>query len=180
MQSKHRKKSRKLKVKSLGVTTLLTFTFSLSSLTAQSLFLPKDNGSQAKHDLKNIRKITFSSGRATVWSTYNSNYDYALNGLKNLNFYDFTVGLEEQTQFSTANLVTYPNPVGDVLNIDLSNSENRAGIISIHSLEGKVVQQQKINETGIVKLNLGQLPRGIYLCRYATETEIKTSKIIKQ
>ena len=72
------------------------------------------------------------------------------------------MGLEEQTQFSTANLVTYPNPVGDVLNIDLSNSENRAGIISIHSLEGKVVQQQKINETGIVKLNLGQLPRGIY------------------
>ncbi len=180
MRRKHKEKSRKLKVKSLGVVTLLAFAFSLSSVTAQTMYVKKSNGTQTAYALSNVRKITLSSGNVTVRKTDNTTEAYALSGLKHLSFKDFTMGLEKQIQVSITNLITYPNPVDDVLNIDLSGSENKDGSISIISLEGKVVQKQKINDASIVTLNLSQLPHGIYLCRYTNDIEIKTVKIIKQ
>jgi hypothetical protein len=162
------------------VAALLIFIFSLSSVTAQTIYVKKSNGTQTAHALSNLRKITFSSGNVTVQKTDNTTDAYALSGLEYLSFNDFMTGLEKQIQASITNLITYPNPVDDVLNIDLSGSENMDGIISILSLEGKVVQKQKINDAGIVRLNLSQLPLGIYLCRYTNHIEIKTVKIIKQ
>ncbi|GEM_PF-669648 len=86
----------------------------------------------------------------------------------------------DKLQLSTCNaLSTYPNPVTNVLNIDLSGVA-AGGTISILSLEGKLLQTQKTDGANMVTLNLNQLSRGIYLCRYSNATEIKTVKIIKQ
>ncbi len=180
MLHKHREKSRKLKVKSLGVATLLAFAFSLSSVTAQTMYVKKGNGTQTAYSLSNLQRITFTAGNVIFGKTDNTTEAYDLSGLQYLSFYDFTTGLEKQIQVSSANLITYPNPVDDELNIDLTGSENMDGSISILSLEGKVVQKQKINGGSIVTLNLSQLPHGIYLCRYMNKKEIKTVKIIKQ
>lgn len=179
MRHKHREKSRKLNVRNLGVATFLTCAFSLSSITAQTIYVKKSIGTQTAYALSNLRKIAFSPGNVTVQKADSTTEAYVLSELRYVSFKDFSTGVEERNQISTGNLITYPNPVSDVLNIDLSGSKNIDGSISIISLEGKVLQQQKINDAGIIRFYLSQLPNGIYLCRYRDDIEIKTVKIIK-
>jgi len=76
-------------------------------------------------------------------------------------------------------LNTYPNPVTELLTIDLTGAAT-GGTISILTLEGKVLKTQKTDGENMITLDLEQLPKGIYLCRYETATEIKKVKIIKQ
>jgi len=180
MQYKLKEKSQQLKAKILGVAILFTFAFSLSSVTAQTIYVNKSIGTQTVYTLNDLRKITFSSGNVTVQKADNTTEAYVLSELRYVSFKDFSTGFEKQKQISICSLISYPNPVSDVLNIDLSGSKNIDGSISIISFEGKVVQQQKINNASIVRLNLSQLPNGIYLCCYKNDIATKTVKIIKQ
>jgi hypothetical protein len=82
-------------------------------------------------------------------------------------------------QLSNVHLIVYPNPVTDVLNIDLTGKIGE-GTISILTLEGKVMQTQNTSGKSLVTLNLSRLTQGIYLCRYSNTLENKTVKIIKQ
>ena len=159
---------------------LLAFNFSLSTVFAQTMYVKQSNGTQTAYTLSNVRKMTFASGNVTVQKTDNTTGVYALSGLRSLSFQDFTTGINEQQMAAGNTLLTYPNPVADVLNIDLTGTKNGEGHISILNLEGKVMQKQQTEGTGIVSLNLSQLPQGIYLCRYTNGTETKTVKIIKQ
>ena len=77
-------------------------------------------------------------------------------------------------------LLTYPNPVADMLNIDLTGIKNEEGRISILNIEGKVMQTQKTSGMDMLTINLSQLPPGIYLCRYTSGKETKTVKIVKK
>ena len=176
-QKKLKVESKKLKV--LGVLALLTFYFSLFTATAQTMYVKESSGTQIAYTLSSIRKMTFSGGNATVQKTDNSTGVYNLSGLRYLSFEDLTTVLEQPVQQGASNLIVYPNPVADVLNIDLTGVESE-GTISILALEGKLLQVQKTDGSNTVTLNLSQLPQGIYLCRYVSRTEIKTVKIIKQ
>jgi len=75
-------------------------------------------------------------------------------------------------------LNTYPSPVEDILNVDLTG--HGAGSVSILTIEGKLLQEQKTDGATTLTLNLSQISKGIYLCRYVSTKEIKTVKIIKQ
>jgi hypothetical protein len=77
-------------------------------------------------------------------------------------------------------LKVYPNPIGDILNIDLTGMSETEGTLIILNFEGKTVLSRQVNNEGDLSINISSLPTGIYLCRYASTTEIKTVKIIKQ
>jgi len=165
--------------KKLKLSAVLLLGLGLTSLQAQTMYVKESSGMQTAYTLINVRKMTFSGGNATIHKTDNSTGIYALKGLKYLSFEDITTGLKEQTELGNASFSAYPNPVNDVLNIDLSG-EAIEGTIRILTLEGKLLQEQKTNGTNTVTLNLSQLPQGFYLCQYVGATEIKTVKIIKQ
>jgi len=166
--------------KKLKISAILLFGIGLTGLQAQTMYVKQSSGTQTAYTLSSVRKMTFSLGNVTVQKTDNSTGVYALSGLQYLNFTDLTTSIANlPIQLGNTNIITYPNPVTDVLNIDLTGVASE-GTISILSLDGKVLQVQKTSGTGIVTLNLSQLPQGIYLCCYTNETEIKTVKIIKQ
>ena len=162
------------------LSAVLLLGLGLTSLQAQTMYVKKSSGTQTAYTLSNVRKMTFSGGNATVHKTDNTTSVYALSGLRYLNFTDLTTSISEQPMLlASAALITYPNPVNNVLNIDLTG-EASEGSVSILTLEGKLLQEQKTNGANTVTLNLSQLPQGIYLCRYVSTTDIKTVKIIKQ
>ena len=166
--------------KRLKLSAVLLLGLGLSSIQAQTMYVKESNGTQTAYPLNSIRKMTFSGGNATIYKTDNSTGVYALSGLRYLNFTDLITGITEPTaQLGHSNLITYPNPVTDMLNIDLTGVTGE-GTISILTLEGKVIETQNINGSVLVTLNLNYLSQGIYLCRYSTAAEIKTVKIIKQ
>jgi hypothetical protein len=77
-------------------------------------------------------------------------------------------------------LNTYPNPVKDQMQVNLSGSAHQGGIIEIINLTGKVLKTQQVDGAGTVSVNMSQLSKGLYFCRYTNGAEIKVAKIIKQ
>lgn len=169
-----------MRQKRLKLSAVLLLGLGLTGLQAQTMYVKQSNGTQTAYALSNVRKMTFSAGNVTVQKTDNTTGVYALSGLKYLSFENLTTGINEPQMAAGNTLLIYPNPVTDMLTIDLTGTNNGEGHISILNLEGKVMQKQQTEGTGIVSLNLSQLPQGIYLCRYTNGTETKTVKIIKQ
>jgi len=169
-----------MQLKRLKLSSLLLLVLGLTGLQAQTLYVKEKSGTQTTYTLSNVRKMTFSGGNATVQKTDNSTGVYALSGLRYLNFSDLTTRIEEnEMQLDLSSLITYPNPVTDVLNVKLTSVIGE-GKLSILTMEGKEIQTQKINGISLITINLSHLSQGIYLCRYSSVGDVKTVKIIKQ
>lgn len=164
----------------LKLVAVLLLELLITSLQAQTMYVNERIGTQTAFTLNNIQKITFAGGNAVVQKTDNSSNTYALSGLRYLNFSDLTTEITENPiHLAYSNWKTYPNPVINELNIDLSD-RIEFGTISILDLEGRLMQ--RVNTTGhsTVKIDLSYLSPGIYLCRYTSASMIQTVKIIKQ
>ena len=166
--------------KRLKLSAVLLLVLGLTGLQAQTMYVKESSGTQAAYTLSNIQKMSFSSGNLTVTKTDNSSGVYALSDLRYLNFSDISTDLQEDLSVQNQMLKVYPNPIGDILNIDLTGMPATEGTLSILNFEGKTVLSRQVNNEGILSLNISSLPTGIYLCRYASTTGIKTVKIIKQ
>ena len=76
----------------------------------------------------------------------------------------------------------YPNPVREILNIEIPDSEIKDGLVEILDLRGKrVLRTEKINCNGNCHLeyDLSALPPGIYMFRLIAEKSYIESRIIK-
>jgi septum formation inhibitor-activating ATPase MinD len=124
--------------------------------------------------------MSFSSGNLTVTKTDNTNGVYALNNLMFLNFTDLSTNVEEPLSVQKQMLSVYPNPVTNVLNIDITGTVQEEGTLIIFNFEGKPVLNRQVSHAGVLSLDISHLPKGLYLCRYANMTETRTVKIIKQ
>ena len=80
----------------------------------------------------------------------------------------------EKNEFSN-NLILYPNPVEDILNI---NTTSKITNIKIYNILGKKVKEIKKLENSF--LNISDLNGGIYLLKIESETGLVTKKIVKK
>ena len=70
----------------------------------------------------------------------------------------------------------YPNPVKDILNIDLKTQK---GSVKIFDLSGKVIKTAEVNKSGAV--DVSKLTKGMYIVEITTNDNSKvTKKIIKE
>ncbi|WP_055442466.1 DUF7619 domain-containing protein [Lacinutrix himadriensis] len=79
---------------------------------------------------------------------------------------------------SQTNIQLYPNPVQDVLNINVIENIN---VVSIYSVNGKLLQEVKWLGANRKKkqLQVGELSAGIYIVKVKTDKRLETFKIIK-
>ena len=166
--------------KRLKLSAVLLLGLGLTGLQAQTMYVKESSGTETAYTLSTIQKMSFSSGNLTITKTDNSSGVYALSYLRYLNFSDISTDLQEDLSVQNQMLKVYPNPVGDILNIDLTGMSEAEGTLSILNFEGKTVLSRQVNNEGVLSLDISSLPTGIYLCRYSNATEIKTVKIIKQ
>lgn len=166
--------------KKLKLCAVLLLGLGLTGLQAQNMYVKESNGTQIVYALSSIQKMTFSSGNLTITETGSISGVYALNALQYLNFTDLSTSIEVPEYAKNKQLNTYPNPVTDLLTIDLSDVKNANGTLTILNVEGRVMKTQTVSSSDIVLLDMSQLPKGIYFCQYKNETEIKTVKVIKQ
>jgi hypothetical protein len=164
----------------LMLSTVLLFGLELTGLQAQTMYVKQSIGMQASYALSSIRKMTFSEGNISVQKTDNTTGEYGLSGLRYLNFTNLTSSIDKPLQVQEPLLNAFPNPVRNVLCIDLTGTAQGKGTLSMYNFEGKFVLSQQLNQTGVHAIDISHLPNGIYLCRFSNETDFKTVKIIKQ
>lgn len=90
-------------------------------------------------------------------------------------------GVIEKAFLTTNSVLIYPNPVKDVLNINMGSTVANNIKVDIQSLDGRLVQtsNQRV-EYGRITLNLPQLPRGLYILTLTSKNEKTTHKFIKE
>ncbi|WP_299675717.1 T9SS type A sorting domain-containing protein [uncultured Dokdonia sp.] len=88
------------------------------------------------------------------------------------------LSLEDNT--FTTEITAFPNPVQDILTINLG--ENKATVsMTIYDLLGRVVQTKSIENQDTFTVNINTLPRGIYIGQIASEIgNTATIRLVKQ
>ncbi len=111
----------------------------------------------------------------------------ANSGVFNLNsdsiVVNFTLGIMVGVQNSvSSNLLVYPNPIKEQLNIQLPENIGKTAQVEIIDLTGKVVMNQTFNTLGKneISLNTEQLVNGIYLIKVLSQNQVFITKIVKE
>ena len=169
-----------MKHKFLKLNAVLLLGLGLSPLQGQTTMNVKaTSGTQTAYTLSGIRKLTFpSTGNMTVTKTTAATDNYVLTAVRYMNFSDVGTGIE-QTVNQEGAFKLYPNPVVDVLHIELSNAEAKNATVELLSIEGKLLYKAKLSATSN-SINVSQFKQGIYLCRINNGTRIETTKFFKQ
>jgi len=69
----------------------------------------------------------------------------------------------------------YPNPVHNILQL-----QGRFNGYSLHTMSGKTIMEQQSADSQNSSIDMSQLPKGLYLLKISTGSEIILKKIIKQ
>ena len=166
-----------MKVKSLGVATLLTFAFSLSTVTAQeSLNATGGNASGSGGS------ASYSVGQVVYTPNSGTNGSVA-QGVQQPFEISVVTGIEEAKDINLS-VSAYPNPTTDYLTLSIGEFDISNLSYQLYDMQGKLLQSGKItgNQTSIVMSNL--VP-ATYFVKVIVKTqgiasqEVKTFKIIK-
>jgi len=152
----------------------------LTRIHAQTIYLKNKNGTQTAHNLAGIKKITFSSGNLNITKSNNNSELCLLNDLRYISFSDYSTNISEKEIEPPLKLKVFPNPVQNILNIDISEKNSTDGNIMIYDTGGRLMSSTLIDYSGVIIINTSHFPKGIYICKFISKEEIKSVKIVKQ
>ena len=92
---------------------------------------------------------------------------------------DYMINVTERLgvgEVSEQSIKTYPNPVKDILNIQL---DKEVKSIKVYNLAGQEVKNISLNKSN-PKVNLSSLVKGVYILKIEIENKVITQKIIKE
>ncbi len=98
--------------------------------------------------------------------------------LKSIVVQKYSASSKEKETIETE-ILFYPNPVADVLNINFPVKEKNCRI-SIYSLTGVKVFEQTITDEGCCSLQVAHLPEGVYMLKFSSGQTNMVKKIIKR
>jgi hypothetical protein len=139
-----------------------------------SLLVHSGDGTPQSFTLSSIAKITFSEGNLNVLSKSGTSNDVALSTISRLTF--AADGGSKIISPDVSKLTLYPNPVHNELFV---TSDAEIESIAVFGLDGSVLLQSRVQSSSAT-LQLGFLPKGIYLIQVKRADAISTQKIIKQ
>lgn len=122
-------------------------------------------GFQAGDIIPNNASIYFDSNPAIVTATFNSK---------------FTVPLAVET-FDSNNLVLYPNPATNSVNVDLFDTNEQISKVIFYDILGKTVKTIATVATESITVDVSNFPKGVYMVEIISDSNLKlTKKLIIQ
>jgi hypothetical protein len=162
--------SKKLKV--LGVATLLTFTFSLTSVSAQESLNAtggdaSGSGGSASYSVGQVFYTTNTVTSGSVAQGVQQPYEILV------------VTAIEEAKGINLSVMAYPNPTTDYLQLKVESEKLKDLSFQLYDMNGKLLQNEKItgNQISIVMSNL--VPATYFVKVIQRNKEVKTFKIIK-
>jgi hypothetical protein len=172
MRHKHRVKSRKLKLKSLGVAALLTFILSLSTVTAQESVNAtggdaSGSGGSVSYSVGQIAHQTHTGTNGSVVEGVQHPYEISV------------VTIIEKAKGINLSVTAYPNPTSDYLTLRVNEFDISNLSYQLYDINGKLLKAKKIsgNQKNIVMSNL--VPATYFVKVIKGNKEVKSFKIIK-
>jgi hypothetical protein len=171
----NRVKSRKLK--SLGVATLITFTFSLSTLSAQESINATGGDASGSGG-----SASYSVGQV-VYTTNTGTNGSVAEGVQQLYEISVVTAIEEAKGINIS-VTAYPNPTTDYLELKVKSEKLKDLSYQLYDMTGKLLQNKKLTGTE-TQIDMSNYVPATYFVRVIVKTqgiasqEVKTFKIIK-
>jgi len=169
--------------KKVFLSVLLLFGVGLTGLYAQNkLYVKEKAGTQTSFTLNSVRKLTFASGNITVNKTDKSVSVYALSNTRYLSFRDFTTDVSHISLQESSNMILYPNPATDQLQVSYETIHAGTVQVAIFDVQGKVLLQQTLSSqtgTNHATIPVSQLTKGLYMCRLQNINKFGIVKFLK-
>lgn len=81
---------------------------------------------------------------------------------------------------STRNIVVYPQPAGDVLNVALTGNENGDAAVVVYNTMGQKVIEKYNLEGNSIRMDISSLPAGLYTLELIVDGQPTNMNIVKQ
>ena len=85
-----------------------------------------------------------------------------------------------EAKFNNDIFTLYPNPAGDVINIAFDNHEPVNGVAEIFSLDGKLMKRVENLNQPLNRIDVSNLPQGVYVITFRSERAIGVRKFMKE
>jgi hypothetical protein len=173
MRHKHKElKVESKKLKSLGVATLLTLTFSLSTVSAQTSVNAiggdaSGSGGSASYSVGQVVYTTNTGTNGSVAQGVQQPYEISV-----------VTGLEEAKGINLS-VMAYPNPTTDYLQLKVESEKLKDLSFQLYDMNGKLLQNEKLTGTE-TQINMSNYVPSTYFIRVINGNQsIKEFKIIK-
>ncbi len=83
------------------------------------------------------------------------------------------------SKISNNNLMIYPNPVNDILNVNFGQTTENATIM-IYNVNGQMIFSQNVNNATKTQVNTSDLQSGMYILQATENGKVSTTKFIKK
>jgi len=168
-----------MKHKKLKTCVVLLLGLGLQATQAQTaLFVKQKVGINTPFNLSTLKSLTFAAGNVIVNKKDASTSSFARTNVQYMNF-GINTDIVQINGAESSKLTLFPNPVLDVLNVEIANAGLQATIIEIAAIDGKVALRSVLHNTKS-SISVSSLPKGIYLLRSNNGTSTTNIKFIKQ
>jgi hypothetical protein len=90
----------------------------------------------------------------------------------------------EVKKLEISSIIISPNPFNNVFNLQFFAVKSSPVTLEVVSVEGKTVLCQKLNNIkpgyNQKKIDLPEIPRGVYICRLNNGTNVNVTKLVKE
>jgi len=74
----------------------------------------------------------------------------------------------------------YPNPVQEILTLDLSNAASLEGIVSVIDMQGRTIEAQQLNGSARYTFDMSELATGSYTLSIASQFAVQSQVFLKR
>ncbi|MDR6966505.1 hypothetical protein J2X31_000498 [Flavobacterium arsenatis] len=117
-------------------------------------------GFEAGDIIPNSAEIYFDNNPPIITNTFNSTFEEQLS----------------TPEFSSGNLLMYPNPSNGMVYINTQNTTENLKEINLYDVLGKIILSTKDLSSKQSTLNVGSLVKGVYMVEITTENNFKQTK----
>lgn len=153
----------------------------LPAIKAQSIYVNTKTDPQNTYVVSELSNISFSDGNILFNKSNGDMENYPITNLRYLSFSDYTTDISDTKLLgNNAPIVLYPNPVNNILNIKLPETNNAIITIELFSATGsKVYKNTASYQPEPYVINTSHLQNGFYLCKVNNGKTIETRTFIK-
>ena len=169
-----------MKYKQITTCIFIFLNCCITGINAQTVNIIKKTGNQNQYEIERIQKITFFSDEITVAKTDGTDDSYVLSDLSHIGFSGINTSIEPARFNKNSNLRLFPNPAASYFILKSTDGKTLDGIIQILTITGSSVRLLKVSGTAEVFIDVSNLGKGVYLCRYSSLERVQTIQLIKQ
>jgi len=168
-----------MKHRKLKTCAVVLLGLGLQATQAQTaLFVKQKVGTNTPFNLSTIKSLTFAGSNVTVNKKDASTSSFVRSNVQYMNF-GINTDIAPINGAVNIKLKLFPNPVQDILNIEIANENSQNTELEIVGIDGKVALRNTLYNS-VNSFSVATLPKGLYLLRCNNGRNITSKKFIKQ